>query len=265
MIDERGMIMLRLWLIMLNARQLAFVREYLVDFNGTQAAIRAGYAPSSAHDQAYNLLSNPEVAKRIVDIQEERAAAADLSAEWVLRQWKMIAEADPNELIFLELESCRFCHGLNHQFQWNEFEYKNAVAAAAAHVCGAKCEQPCVKRIPPIPSGGFGFDPRRAPASDCPNCNGKGVERVGLADTRRVTGSARRLYAGVKQTQHGIEIKMRDQDGAVKNIAQYLGMLIDKRELSGPNGQPIPMAHFTAADLSDDQLAQIIQQQESEA
>jgi hypothetical protein len=58
---------------------------------------------------------------------------------------------------------------------------------------------------------------------------------------------------------------MRDQDGARDNIAKYLGMLIDKRELSGPNGTPIAIAGFTAADLTDDQIAQMLLQEQSEA
>jgi phage terminase small subunit len=250
---------------MLSERQNRFVLEYPVDFNGTAAAIRAGFAPSGASTEAWRLLSNPEIVEAIEERKKDLAAAAGLSCEWVLRQWKEIAEADPNELIAMELESCRHCHGINHEFQWTEIEYKHAVEAAQNHLCGSKCEQPCVKRIPPLPNGGFGFDPRRAPAPDCPQCHGRGEQRIAIADTRKVKGSARRLYLGIKQTQHGIEIKMADQAEARKNIAQYLGMLIDKRELSGPNGQPIPMAHFTASDLTDDQLAQIIQQAESGA
>jgi D-tyrosyl-tRNA(Tyr) deacylase len=38
----------------LSPKQEAFCREYIVDWNGTQAAIRAGYAPGSAQDQAVN-------------------------------------------------------------------------------------------------------------------------------------------------------------------------------------------------------------------
>lgn len=246
---------------MLSALQNAFILEYSKDWKATQAAMRVGVAEGNASQQAYRWLSNVEVYEAIEERKKDLAAAAGLSVEWVLRQWREVAEADPNELIYMELECCRHCHGLNHQFQWTEFEYNNAVAAAAAHVCGAKCDQPCVKRIPPLPHGGFGFDPRRVPVNDCPYCHGKGVERVGIADTRRLKGSARRLYAGIKQTQHGIEVKMRDQDLARDNIAKYLGMVITKGEISGPNGQPIPVANFSAKDLTSDQLAQIIAQE----
>ena len=35
-------------------------------------------------------------------------------------------------------------------------------------------------------------------------------------------------------------------------------MLVDRKEISGPNGGPVPLAHITADDLSDDQLAAIL-------
>ena len=205
----------------LNRRQQQFVIEYLVDFNGTQAAIRAGYSPNGAANHAFELLTNAVIVAAVENKQAERAAAADLTAEWVLRQWKQIAEADPNELIYTALECCRHCYGVANNYQWTEFEYARAVMAAANHRCSPRCEQRCANSTPPDASGGFGYDPNLEPNRDCPVCHGRGLERVCLKDTRRARGSARRLYAGVKQTQHGIEIKMRDQDGALKNIAQF--------------------------------------------
>src|SRR5579859_2395380 len=157
---------------MLTALQNAFILEYPKDWNGTQAAIRAGVAEGNAATQAYKWLINPDIVEAIEERKRDLAAAAGISVEWVLRQWKEIAEADPAELIYYEIQSCRHCHGLNHEFHWTEFEYKAAVRAAENHVCNTKCEQPCVKRIPPIPNGGFGFDPKREPAPDCPHCHG---------------------------------------------------------------------------------------------
>ena len=241
----------------LTLRQRSFATEYLVDFNGTQAAIRAGYSENGAAQIAFVLLSHAEINEFIQEKAEDRAAAADLSAEWVLRQWRQIASADPNDLIWIRRECCRHCHGVFHAFQWTEFEYKAAVEAARKHECSPKCSQPCSARVIPDPAGGFGFDLKREPAPDCPVCHGEGNERVMVADTRRLRGPARRLYAGAKQTKDGIEIKMRDQDGALANIAKYLGMLVDKRELSGPGGAPIPVAAYSARDLTDDQLAAI--------
>jgi phage terminase small subunit len=46
---------------MLTPKQAAFVREYLKDSNGTQAATRAGYSPRTANEQASRLLANVNI------------------------------------------------------------------------------------------------------------------------------------------------------------------------------------------------------------
>ena len=79
-----------------------------------------------------------------------------------------------------------------------------------------------------------------------------------MADTRKLRGSARRLYAGVQKTKEGLKIVTRDQDAALTNIARYLGMMVDKKEISGPGGGPLAMATLTAEDLTDEQLAAIL-------
>jgi phage terminase small subunit len=43
----------------LTDKQAAFCREYLIDLNGTQAAIRAGYSEKTAKDIAAENLQNP--------------------------------------------------------------------------------------------------------------------------------------------------------------------------------------------------------------
>jgi hypothetical protein len=135
----------------LNARQIRFVNEYLIDFNGTKAAIRAGYSENCAGQTAYDLLILPQIHQMIESKKAEYAAAAELSAEWVLRQWKEIADTAPNE-----------------------------------------------------------------------------------------------------------NIKTRDRLQALELIAKYLGMLVEKKEISGPGGSPIAMSNIRATDLTDDQLAAII-------
>lgn len=62
----------------LNPKRQRFVEEYLVDFNGTQAAIRAGYAPKAAKVQAAQLLTIPNVRAAV---EAGRAKAAE-SCGW---------------------------------------------------------------------------------------------------------------------------------------------------------------------------------------
>lgn len=101
-------------------------------------------------------------------------------------------------------------------------------------------------------------DPLLPPNPACKACEGRGCSHVVITDTRQLSGAARRLYAGAVQTRDGIKIQMRDQNEALKNLADYLGMLNkSKGELSGPGGGPIPVLHATPAELSDEQLLAI--------
>ncbi len=70
----------------LTPKQEAFVREYLVDLNATQAAIRAGYSPKTAREQASRLLSNVNVMDAISAGKAARAERLEVTAEQVL-QW----------------------------------------------------------------------------------------------------------------------------------------------------------------------------------
>lgn len=68
----------------LTPRQAAFVREYLVDNNGAQAAIRAGYSPDAAKEQAARLLTNVNVKAALDEAMAARAARVEVTADMVL-------------------------------------------------------------------------------------------------------------------------------------------------------------------------------------
>jgi phage terminase small subunit len=76
----------------LTNKQAAFVREYLKDSNGAQAAIRAGYSPKRADAIAYENLRKPEIAKVLTEAQAAIAKKTETEAEWVRRRLK--EEAD---------------------------------------------------------------------------------------------------------------------------------------------------------------------------
>jgi phage terminase small subunit len=228
----------------LTPKQRRFVNEYCVDENATQAYIRAGYAQEGAGQAAHKLLKIAEIAGAIKERMEELAVAASITPEWVVAQWAKIATANPSALVSVRRTNCRHCHGFGHQYQWTEAEYSKAVDVA----CDTGKEAP-------DGMGGFGFDPNAAPNKDCPECGGQGIADVYVADTRKVRSP---LYAGAERTRNGIKVNMRDQDAAVSNLARYLGMMVDRKEISGPGGGPVALAHLSADDLSDDQLAAIL-------
>lgn len=57
----------------LTSRQARFIEEYLLDANGTQAAIRAGYSPTGARVAAHRLLTNVAVSSAIEARQRTEA------------------------------------------------------------------------------------------------------------------------------------------------------------------------------------------------
>ena len=83
-----------IWRDGLTPRQQRFVREYLVDLNGTQAAIRAGYTKRSARTIAQANLRNPSIADAISVAAKQRAERLDLSADRVFAEYARIAFAN---------------------------------------------------------------------------------------------------------------------------------------------------------------------------
>lgn len=80
----------------MTPKQEAFAREYLVDLNATQAAIRAGYSPKTANRAGPRLLSNVGVAAYIEKNASKRAEKLELTAEMVLRELMNLAFNDPS-------------------------------------------------------------------------------------------------------------------------------------------------------------------------
>lgn len=73
-------------------RRERFVEEYMVDFNGTQAAIRAGYSPKTAYAQASRLLRDVHVRAAVARRQKELRAATRVTQEYVIERIKETVE-----------------------------------------------------------------------------------------------------------------------------------------------------------------------------
>ncbi|MFZ5751277.1 MAG: terminase small subunit [Pseudomonadota bacterium] len=210
----------------LNDKQRRFAEEYLVDLNATQAAIRAGYSAKTAHSSGPRLLEHVGVAAEIARLKDERSQRTGITREAVLQHLWEIATADPNELVQYRRGACPACWmpagGIGFVQTAEERE-------AQPHGGALKRTR---RQDPPV------LD--REPNPDCEACGGEGFGRVYAADTRNLSGAARRLYAGARQTRDGFEIKMRSQDGALSLLFDHLGLSAPKRqEHTGAGGGPI--------------------------
>lgn len=68
----------------LTPKQAAFVDEYLIDLNATQAATRAGYSKKTANEQGARLLANASVAAAIQVQMKKRSEETGITAKYVL-------------------------------------------------------------------------------------------------------------------------------------------------------------------------------------
>lgn len=80
----------------LTPKQQRFVEEYLVDFNATQAYVRAGYAgnPNTAvvSSNAGQLLRDQRISRAIAERRAALTEKVEVSAEWVLRNLMAVAQ-----------------------------------------------------------------------------------------------------------------------------------------------------------------------------
>jgi len=82
----------------MTPKQRAFVFEYLIDFNATQAAIRAGYSPKWAGTNCDKLLKNTNILAAIDEEFQKRA----MSANEVLSRMTDIAQGSAADYLTID-------------------------------------------------------------------------------------------------------------------------------------------------------------------
>ena len=70
---------------MLNEKQKQFCDEYIIDLNGTQAAIRAGYSKKTARAIANELLTKLDIREYICELKNKRSERVKYSQDELMR------------------------------------------------------------------------------------------------------------------------------------------------------------------------------------
>ncbi|MDO8983027.1 terminase small subunit [Cypionkella sp.] len=200
-------------------RQKAFVREYLLSGNASDAYRKAGYSAKDANVAGPRLLANVRIQEAIAKKQAKRFDKLDIQADELIARYYEIATADASNLTQLHVGACRHCYGRDFKYQWRtEREWMEEVSQSADR-----------KKPAPDCDGGFGYRRTAAANVDCPECEGLGIPYTVFADTRLLSDQDRALFRGVKQTQFGIEYKMADQSHALDQLAEAIH-LFKKRD-----------------------------------
>lgn len=224
----------------LNPKRALFVAEYLKDLNAKQAALRAGYSAADPAKEGHRLLTDPDVSAAIDEALAERVAVVKAEANDVLRDLLDIATADPNDIVQFRRTCCRHCWGeaFGYQRTTGEMDRDSRLHWADQERLRKEADKEGKDFTPAAfdRQGGDGYNANREPHPECPECFGEGVGQAHIVDTRTLRGAARRLYAGVKVTKDGIEVKFRDQDKALELVGKHLALFVDRFDHSGEIG-----------------------------
>lgn len=212
----------------LSPRELIFVNAYLVDKNGTKAALAAGYSPKTAPQLGSRLLKNVHVRAAVDAGIAAQVKSFEIKAEDVLRRLSDVAFGDANQLIEYRRSCCRFCHGIGNRYQLTPGEME---AARIAH--DKRCDDFDAGKIKRDPGefderGGDGYDGRLPPHADCPECWGEGVGRTFIHDTRSLSPEARAMYAGVEETKDGLKVRIKSADKAIEQLAKHKQLYVER-------------------------------------
>lgn len=83
----------------LTDKQEMFCREYLIDFNATQAAIRAGYSKKTARIIAAENLTKPNILERLNQLKGEVLDRNDVTIDELIGDLKRMKDLDPIEYL----------------------------------------------------------------------------------------------------------------------------------------------------------------------
>jgi phage terminase small subunit len=228
----------------LSPMQRKFVDQYLLDPRPGPAYRAAGYTGKGADQSGCRLLKTAKVAAALAEKQAVRAEAAGIEQKDVLERWVKIATADATKVTKLSYGACRYCWGVDHQYQWKtKREFEEAFR---------KFEREAKDNTPldefPNEDGGYGYKAHFKPHQDCPECGGQGTEYVRFKSTDELTPEERVLFRGVKVTATGgIQYMLADQDKALELVAKHLGMLNDtvKHDITDPVKELLKAAQGT--------------------
>lgn len=231
----------------MNYRITAAEKEFAIKFmetNDQLVAMEHAYpkmltsrkmSASAIKLAAARILSKPDVQQFIKEVRQELSGTVLYDLKALVIDLVQIATADVNELVQIRRECCRYCWGVNHEYQWTEWEYEDAIAVYErdAALWNSKGRPDGCAPVMPYAGGGMGFNHTLSPSAECPRCHGEGVARSFLNDTRYLSPAAKRLYAGAKLDKNGnVEVLMHSQAEARAQLMRIMGAWTPARDAS---------------------------------
>lgn len=86
----------------MTKKQKAFIEEYLLDLNATQAAIRAGYSPQTAKSIGQRLLTFVDISGAIDKTMAERSKRTGVNQDRIVLELAKIAFANMSDFVNMD-------------------------------------------------------------------------------------------------------------------------------------------------------------------
>lgn len=84
---------------MASDREKRFIKEYIIDLNAAQAAIRAGYSPRTAKQQGQRLVKKDSVQAAIQKEISKRSKRTEITADKVLEEYAKLGFSDVSDYL----------------------------------------------------------------------------------------------------------------------------------------------------------------------
>jgi phage terminase small subunit len=197
---------------------------YLSTFVASTAYMEAGFkakSPAVAQAASSRLLSSVKARKYLAIKAKEVLARVEDEQDKLVLTATGVAYADVNELVEYQRGACRHCHGKFHRWQFTVGEWDRKMTEFAEKQEKVAEEGKPVKLKAPDAKGGVGYDFRKEPHPDCPECWGHGEGKQIIKDTRYLSPAAKAMYAGVEVTKEGIKVIAHSQERARDFLAKY--------------------------------------------
>lgn len=212
----------------LDARQAKFIDLWLVTYDPRQSYKDAGFkctndnATSAAASRLlskvkshpYMLARQVELFSRTADVQNQLIAT-----------YHAASFADPRELVEYVRRCCRYCYGIGHKFQLRPSEMERRRDQYEADKATAEADKKTIGDFDEL--GGIGYDGKKSPSPDCPECDGEGEGRALFKDTSNLSPAALALYEGVKEGKDGTEMKVASQKSYRDGLAKLFNMNVE--------------------------------------
>ena len=121
----------------LSDKQRRFCEEYTVDFNATQAAIRAGYSPKTANEQASRLLANVSIQAFVRELQQKLSEKTEITKDKIVAEYAKLAFFDIRKILTVD-------GGLKPTSDWDD---ETAAAIAGLESIDMKAEDMVIGNI----------------------------------------------------------------------------------------------------------------------